>query len=93
MRGVGFEFGAIRGAVLFDFLGFGLGEFGLSSSLVFGGVQVRFFLAFLFFGFFFGELGLASGVNFLGFVFFEFGATSESVHFGVIRSLFVLGLG
>jgi hypothetical protein len=93
VRGVGFEFGAIRGAVLFDFLGFGLGKFGLSGSLVFGGVQVCFFLAFLFLGFFFGELGLASGVNFLGFVFVEFGATGEGIHLGVIGSFFVLGFG
>jgi len=55
MRGVGFEFGAICGAMLFDFLGFSLGKFGLGGNLVFGGVQMRFFLAFFFLGFFFRE--------------------------------------
>ena len=93
VRGVGLEFGAIRGAVLFDFFGFGLGEFGLRGGLVFGGVQVRFFLAFFFFGFFFGEFRFASGVNFLGFVFFEFGATDEGIDFSVIGSFFVFCLG
>ena len=52
---VGFEFGAIRGAMFFDFLGFRFGKFGLGGSLVFGGVKVRFFLAFFFLGFFFRE--------------------------------------
>jgi len=93
VRGVCFEFGAIRGAVLFDFFGFSLGEFGLGGSLVFGSVQVRFFLAFFFFGFFFGEFSFASGVNFLGFVFFEIGATGEGINLGVIGSFFVFGLG
>jgi hypothetical protein len=93
VRSVGFEFGAIRGAMFFDFLGFSLGELGLGGSLVFGGVQVRFFLAFLFFGFFVGEFCCASGVNFLGFVLFEVGATGEGIHLGVIGSFFVLGLG
>jgi hypothetical protein len=93
MRGVGFEFGAIRRAMLFDFLGFIFGKFGLRGSLVFGGVQVRFFLAFFLFGFFFRECGFASGVNFFGLVLFEFGATREGIDFGVIRSFFVLGLG
>jgi hypothetical protein len=89
VRGVGFKFSAIRGSVFFDFLGFGLGKFGLSGSLVFGVVQMRFFLAFLFLGFFFREFGLASGVNFLGFVLFEIGATGEGVNLGVIWGLFV----
>lgn len=93
MRGVGFEFGAIRGAMLFDFLGFRFGEFGLSGSLVFGSVQVRFFLAFFFFLFFFGEFGLASRANFLWFVLFEFGATGEGIHLGVIGSFFVFCFG
>ena len=90
VRGVGFEFGAIRGAVLFYFFGFILGEFGLSGSLVFGGVQVRFFLAFFFLGFFFRDLCFASGVDFLGFVLFEIGATREGIDFSVIGSFFVL---
>jgi len=93
VRGVGFEFGAIRGAVLFYFFGFILGEFGLSGSLVFGGVQVRFFLSFFFLGFFFREFGLASGVNLLWFVLFEIRATDEGIHLGVIGSFFVLGFG
>jgi len=54
---------------------------------------VRFFLAFFFFGFFFGEFSFASGVNFLGFVFFEIGATGEGINLGVIGSFFVFGLG
>lgn len=91
MRGVGFEFSAIRGAVLFHFLGFRFGEFGLGGSLVFGGVQVRFFLAFFFVGFFFREFSCASGVNFLWFVLFKIGATSEGIHLGVIGSFFVFG--
>jgi hypothetical protein len=89
VRGVGFEFGAIRGTVLFDFLGFIFGKFGLRGSLVFGGVQMRFFLAFFLFGFFFREFGFASGVNFFGLVLFEFGATREGIDFGVVRSFFV----
>jgi hypothetical protein len=93
MRGVGFEFGAIRRAMLFDFLGFIFGKFGLRGSLVFGGVQVRFFLAFFLLGFFFREFGFASGVNFFGLVLFEFGATREGIDFGVVGSFFVLGLG
>jgi hypothetical protein len=95
VRGVGFEFGAIRGTVLFDFFGFGLGEFCLRRGLIFGGVQMRFFLAFFFLGFFFGEFAFASGVDFLVFVLFlfEIGATGESVNLGVIGSLFVLSLG
>lgn len=93
MRGVGFEFSAIRGAMLFNFLGFRFGEFGLGGGLVFDSVEMSFFLAFFFLGFFFGEFGLASGVNFLWFVFFEIGATSESINLGVIGSFFVLGFG
>lgn len=54
---------------------------------------MRFFLAFFFFGFFFGEFSFASGVNFLGFVFFEIGATGEGINLGVIGSFFVFGLG
>jgi hypothetical protein len=93
VRGVGFEFSAIRGAVLFDLFGFILGEFGFRSGLVFGSVQVRLFLAFFLFGFFFREFGFASCVDFLGFVFFEFSATSEGIDFGVIGSFFVFSLG
>jgi hypothetical protein len=93
VRGVGFEFGAIRGAVLFDFFRFILGKFGLRGGLVFGGVQVRFFLAFFLFGFFFGEFGFASGVNFLRLVLFEFGATCEGIDFGVIGRFLVFSLG
>ena len=91
VRGVGFEFGAIRGAVFFDFLGFSFGEFGLGGSLVFSSVQVSFFLAFFFLGFFFREFCCASCVNFLGFVLFEIGATGEGIHLGVIGSFLVLG--
>jgi hypothetical protein len=92
VRGVGFEFGAIRGAVFFYFFGFIFGEFGLRGSLVFGGIQVRFFLAFFLFGFFFREFSFASGVNFLGLILFEFGATREGIDFGVIGSFFVFCL-
>jgi len=73
VSGVRLEFGAIRGAVLFDFFGFSLGKFGFRGDLVFGGIQVGFFLAFFFFGFFFGEFSFASRVNFLNFVLFEIG--------------------
>jgi hypothetical protein len=92
VRSVGFEFGAIRGAVFFDFFGFVLGEFGFRGGLIFGGVQVRFFLAFFLFGFFFREFSFASGVNFLGLILFEFGATREGIDFGVIGSFFVFCL-
>jgi hypothetical protein len=91
VSGVGFEFGAIRGAVLFDFFGFSLGEFGFRSSLVFGGVQVRFFLAFFFLGFFFREFCFASSVNFLWLVLFEIGAANECICFSVIGGFLVFG--
>lgn len=85
---VSFEFGAIRGAMLFHFFGFVLGEFSLCGSLIFRGVEMSFFLTFLFF-FLFREFGLGGGVNSLDFVFFKFGATGKSVGFGVIGSLLV----
>ena len=94
VRGVSFEFGAISGAMLFDFLGFLFGEFGFRGGLVFSGVEVRFFLAFFLFGFFvFGKFGIDGGVDFLDFcfVFFKIGATDESVGFGFIGSFLVLG--
>jgi hypothetical protein len=94
VRGVRFEFGAIRGAVLFDFLGFSLGEFCLRGSLIFGGIEVRFFLAFFFLGFFvLRKFGFASGVNFLGFViFFKFGAAYEGIGLDVIGGFLVFCL-
>ena len=95
MRGVGFEFSAIRCAVLFDFLGFSFGEFGFRGGLIFGGVEVCFFLTFFLFGFFvFGQFGFASGVNFLDFVifFFEFGAANEGIGLDVIGGFLVLCL-
>jgi len=68
--GVGFEFGAIRGAMLFHFFGFILGEFTLGGGLVFRGVEVSFFLTFFFFRFFvLGKFRFARGVNFFGFLF------------------------
>jgi hypothetical protein len=86
VRGVGCEFGAVGGAMLFDFFGFILGEFGLRGSLIFGGVEVRFFLALFFLGFFvLRQFSFASGVNFLGFViFFKFGAAYEGIGLDVI---------
>jgi len=94
VRGVGFEFGAIGGAMFLDFLGFFLGEFGFRGGLVFGGVEVRFFLAVLFFGFFvFGKFGFAGGVNFLSVVLFEFGAANEGIGFGVVGSFLVFCFG
>lgn len=96
VRGVCFEFGAVGGAVLFDFLGFFLREFGFRGGLVFSGVEVRFFLALFLFGFFvFGQPGFTGDVDFLdfGFVFFEFSATDESVGFGFIGGFLVLGFG
>jgi hypothetical protein len=95
VRGVGCEFGAIGGAMLFDFLGFILGEFGFRGSLIFRSVEVGFFLALLFF---FGifvvrEFGFSGGVNFLGFVVVEFGAADEGIDFGVFGSLFVFCFG
>jgi hypothetical protein len=88
--GVGFEFGAIRGAMLFHFFGFILGEFRLGGGLIFRGVEMSFFLTFFFFRFFvLGKFRFARGVDFFGFVFLEFGATSEGIDFGVIGSFFV----
>jgi hypothetical protein len=94
MRGVGFKFSAIRCAVLFDFLGFGFGEFGFRGGLIFGGVEVCFFLAFFLFGFFvFGQFGFASSVDFLDFViFFEFDAADEGIGLDVIGGFLVFGL-
>ena len=93
VRGVGFEFSTIGGAVLFDFLGFILREFGFRGGLIFCGVEVCFFLAFFLFGFFFREFGFPSSVNFLGFVLFEFGAACEGIDLCVIGSFFVFSLG
>jgi hypothetical protein len=93
MRGIGFEFGTVGGAMFLDFLGLFLGEFGFRGSLVFGGVEVR-FLAVLFFGFFvLGKLGFADGVNVLSVVLFEFGATCHGIGFGVIGSFLVFCFG
>lgn len=51
--GVGFEFGAVGGAVLFDFGGFGFGEFRFRGDLILGGIEpgilFGFFLGLLFF--------------------------------------------
>ena len=94
VRGIGFEFSAIRGARLFDILRFIFGEFALRGSLIFGSVEVSFFLAFFFFGFFIlGQFGFTGDVNFLGLVFFEFSATDESIGFGLIRSFLVFCFG
>jgi len=95
MRGIGSEFGAVGGAMLFNFFGFILGEFGFRSSLIFGGVQVRFFLSFFFFSFFvICEFGFASGVNFRGLViFFEFGAAYDGTGLDVIGGFFVFCFG
>ena len=41
--GVGFELGAIRGAMFFYFLGFFFAEFGFGRRLIFGGVEMGFF--------------------------------------------------
>jgi hypothetical protein len=91
--GVGCEFGAIGGAMLFDFFGFLFGEFGVRGGLIFRSVEVGFFLALLFFGIFVvREFGFSGGVNFLGFVV-EFGAADEGIGFGVIGSLFVFCFG
>ncbi len=94
MRCVRFKFGAIRGAVFFNFLGIFLRQFGFRGSLIFGSIEVRFLLAFFFFGFFvLREFGFASGVNLLRFIVFEFSATNEGIGFGVIGSFLVLCLG
>jgi hypothetical protein len=94
VRGVGFEFGAIGGAVFLDFLGFFLGEFGFRGGLIFGCVEVRFFLAVFFFGFFvFGKFGFARGVNLLSIVLFKIRAPGQSVGFGVVGGFLVLCLG
>jgi hypothetical protein len=87
--GVGFELGAIRGAVLFDFLGFFFGEFGFGSRLIFGGVEMRFFLAVFLFGFFVGKLNFARGMHFRGFIFFEVRTATEGVGFDVLGRFFV----
>jgi hypothetical protein len=94
VRSIGFEFSAIRGAMLFDFFSFILGEFGFGSDLIFGGIQVRVLLAFFFFCFFvLGKFGFTGDVNFLGFVLFEFGATDKSIGFSLIRSFLVFCFG
>jgi len=90
MRGVGFEFSTIGSAMLFDFLGFILGEFGFRGSLIFRCVLSFFVLSFFLFGFFFlREFCFSSGVNFLRFVLFEFGATGEGIGLGVVGSFLV----
>lgn len=94
--GVGFEFGPIGGAASIDFRGVFLGKFGLSGSLVFGSVELCFLLALFFLGFFFlllGESGFRSDLSLLGLVLVEFGATGESIGFGVIGSFLVLSFG
>jgi hypothetical protein len=92
--GVGFEFSAIRGTVLFDFLGFLLGELSFGGGLVFGGVQVSFFLTLFLFGFFFREFGFSGGVNFFDLFFFvEFGSADQSVGLRVIGSFLVFRFG
>jgi hypothetical protein len=93
VRGVGCEFGAIGGAMLFDFFGFILGEFGFRGGLIFRSVEMGFFLALLFFAIVVvPEFGFSGGVNFLGFVV-EFRAADEGIGFGVIGSLFVFCFG
>lgn len=103
VSGVGCKFGAIGGTARFDVRCFFLGEFGLRGSLIFGSIELRFFLTLLFLlflvlslfllGFFlFGEIGLGSGVTLFGFLFFiEFGAADECICFSVIGSFLVLG--
>jgi len=92
VRSVGCEFGAIGGAMLFDFFGFILGELAFRGGLIFRSVEVGFFLALLFFGIFVvREFGF-SGVNFLGLVV-EFGTADEGIDFGVLGSLFVFCFG
>ena len=92
--GVGFEFSAIRGAMLFHFFGFILGEFRFGGSLIFRGVEVGFLLAFFFFRFFVvGKFRFARGMDFFGFVFLEFGTTGEGIGFGVIGGFLVFCLG
>ena len=93
VRGVGSEFRAIGGAVFFDFLGFILGEFGFRGSLIFGGVEVSFFLTLFLLGFFFREVGFRRGMNFLNFVIFEFSATGQGIDFGVVGSFLVFCFG
>jgi len=92
MRGVGFEFSTIGSAMLFDFLGFILGELGFCGRLIFRCVLLCFVLPFFLFlfGFFFlREFCFGSGVNFLRFVLFEFGATGEGIGLGVVGSFLV----
>jgi hypothetical protein len=92
VSGVGCEFCAVGGAMLFDFFGFILGEFAFRGSLIFRSVEVGFFLALLFFGIFVVcDFGF-SGVNFLGFVV-EFSAADQGIGFGMLGSLFVFRFG
>lgn len=94
--GVGFKFGAIGGASSLDFGGFFLGEFGLGSGLILRSVEFRFFLPLFLLGvffLFFREFGFRSGVNFLWFVFLEFGAAGMSIGFRVIGSFLVFCFG
>jgi hypothetical protein len=93
VRGVGCEFGAIGGAMLLDFFGFILGEFGVRGGLIFRSVEVGFFLALLFFDIFLvRQFGFSGGENYLGFVV-EFGVADQCIGFGVIGSLFVFCFG
>lgn len=89
MRGVGFEFGAIGGAVRFDFRSFFFGKLGLRGSLLFRSVQPFVLLTLFLLGFFFREFGSRVGVNFLYFVLFEFGATGEGVSVSEVGSFLV----
>ena len=94
VRGIGFEFGAVGSAVLFNFLGFLFGEFGFRGGLIFGCVEVRSLLALFFFGFFvLGKFGFADKVNPFDLIFFKFGATDECIGFRFIGSLLVFGFG
>lgn len=94
--GVGFEFGTIGGAARFDIRGFFLGKLGLRGGLVFGSVLLCILLPFFFFRFFLlfvRKFGFWSSVNLLSLFLIEFGATGESVSFGVIGCFLVFRLG
>jgi hypothetical protein len=82
--GIGCEFSAVGGPMLFDFFGFLLGEFGFRGGLIVGSVEPYFILPFFLFSFF------AFGVNFFGVVIFlKICAAAESVSVDVLRSFFM----
>lgn len=89
MCGVGFEFGTICRAVLFDFGGLFFGELGFRGSLIFRCVELSFLLAFFLLGFFLRKFDFADSVNLSGFILVKFSAAGESVGLSVVGGFLV----